>query len=207
MPGQSSEDIALPTLSVPKERDYAPYLERNKSAPATPSHHEVSEDDRGEYSDTVSSDTTATNSSDEFNWDEEDEEINSALETKAKRGRAVYLMFMQLARPFRVILIGLIGAAVFVAPLLVVQLKFKNSPISRQVLAWSLWLSITWAATCITYLLVDAVPRLIIYTIILFGGHVEQLKTQLEVCVISRCVSKLVLIYYMWLVKYSYILL
>jgi len=103
MPGQSTlpvEHISLPTLSqpVPKERDYAPYLQ----SASAPNHHEVSEDDRREYSDTMSSDTTATNSSDEFNWEEEDEQMDGALETKAKRGRAVYLMFMRLARPFRV---------------------------------------------------------------------------------------------------------
>lgn len=103
MPGGSTlpvEAIALPALSISKEHDYATHLEQ-QSTPVV-NHHEVSEGERGEYSDTVSSDTTATNSSDEFNWDEEDEGTKSPLETKAKRGRAVYLMFMRLARPFRV---------------------------------------------------------------------------------------------------------
>lgn len=216
---QPVDDIPLPIFSLPKERDYAPYLERAPSAHWRQIHG-ASDNERGEYSDTVSSDTTATNSSDEFNWDEDDGgPTDGALETKAKRGRAIYLMFMRLSRPFRVywstliaekwtdtynkkvILVGLIGAAIFVAPLLVVQLKFEGNLISRQVHVWSLWLSITWAASCVTYLLVDAVPRLIIYVIVLFAGHVEQLKTQLEVCAaISLYSSKPLL---MCLVQYS----
>jgi hypothetical protein len=78
-------------------------------------------------------------------------------------------------------LIGLLGAGVLISPLLVVQLKFNQSPVRPQVHVWSLWLSIIWASSCITFLVVDAIPRFVVAVIVLFGGQVERLKTQLEV--------------------------
>src|ERR1700691_1791924 len=119
MPGGSTapgDDIALPTLSTTKEHDYAPHIEETQS---TMDHQGLPEDDGG-YD---SASDTATNSSDEFNWDEDEEVAKSALDTKAKRGRALYLAFMKLARPLRVILIGLLGAGVLITPLLVVERK------------------------------------------------------------------------------------
>jgi hypothetical protein len=128
------------------------------------------------------SDTTATNSSDEFDWDE-DEDVKAETEgVKAKRGRALWMAFMKLARAIRVLLIGMLGAAIFITPLLVVELRFRNSPVRSQVHFWSLWLSIVWAASCITYLVVDAIPRAVAWVIVIFGGQVERLKIQLEVC-------------------------
>jgi hypothetical protein len=48
------------------------------------------------------SDSTATNSSDEFDWDAADGDEHSIHhEKKAKRGRRVWLGFMKLARPVR----------------------------------------------------------------------------------------------------------
>jgi len=184
MPGEttaSGDDNALPTLSaMSKEHDYA---DHNQS---TTGHHGLSEHDGDGYE--SAGDTTATYSSDEFNWDEDEEAVASVIQnTKAKRGRALYLAFMKLARPFRVILIGLLGAGVLITPLLVMQLKFKQSPVRPQVHMWSLWLSIIWASSCITYLLVDSIPRFVVAVIVLFGGQVERLKTQLEVCFESSC--------------------
>lgn len=95
----------------------------------------------------------------------------------------------------KVVLLGLIGAAILASPLLVVQLKFKSSRISRQVHAWSLWLSITWASSCLTYIVVDAIPSLIIYIIIFLNLHAEQLKTQLEVCDSSVVMSTLIFMF------------
>lgn len=47
-------------------------------------------------------DSTATNSSDEFDWDAADgDEQPIHHEKKAKRGRRVWLGFMKLARPIR----------------------------------------------------------------------------------------------------------
>ena len=49
-----------------------------------------------------SSDSTATNSSDEFDWDAADgDEQSIHHEKKAKRGRRLWLGFMKLARPVR----------------------------------------------------------------------------------------------------------
>lgn len=179
------DDIALPTLSLPQERDFAPRPIQHTHS--DPTHLQIqSEDERGHYSD--ASDTTATNSSDEFDWDEDEEAAKAAKDTKAKRGRALYLAFMKLARPFRVLLIGVLGAGIFITPLIVVELKFKSNKVRPQVHAWSMWLSIIWAAACITYLAVDAIPRMIVALIVLFGGHVERLKTQLEVSSIPSCI-------------------
>ncbi|KAH7887623.1 Mechanosensitive ion channel-domain-containing protein [Phlebopus sp. FC_14] len=129
------------------------------------------------------SDTTETNSSDEFDWDDEEpsnhEEPHGGK--KARRGRALWLAFMKLARPVRTLLVGIIGTAFFITPLLVVELRFSNQTMVRpQVHAWSLWLSITWAASCATYLIVDLLPKAIITVILFMGGQVERLKTQIE---------------------------
>lgn len=175
-PTAPGDDIALPTLSTSKEHDYVSETDYIQS---TTGHPNLSEHDGGEYE--SAGDTTSTNSSDEFNWDEDEEAARVVQNTKAKRGRALYLAFMKLARPFRVILIGLLGAGVLISPLLVVQLKFNQSPVRPQVHVWSLWLSIIWASSCITFLVVDAIPRFVVAVIVLFGGQVERLKTQLEV--------------------------
>ena len=185
MPGGSitpGDDIALPTLSTAQERDYVPHLashlERDQF---TPDRQCASEDERVGHE---SASDTATNSSDEFDWDEEEEGANAEQDTKAKRGRALYLAFMKLARPFRVILIGLLGTGILITPLLVIQLRFNGTHVRSQVHMWSLWLSIVWAASCITYLVVDSIPRLVVAIIVLFSGQVERLQTQLEVCFI-----------------------
>jgi hypothetical protein len=181
----SGDDIALSTLSTSKVHDYVSEADHNQSSstirPERPGH------DGDEYE--SADDTTSTNSSDEFNWDEDEEAATVVHNTKAKRGRALYLAFMKLARPFRVILVGLVGAGVLIAPLLVVQLKFNQSPVRPQVHVWSLWLSIVWASSCITYLVVDAIPRFVVSVTVLFGGQVERLKTQLEVCFKSSNVA------------------
>lgn len=144
-------------------------------------------------------DTTATNSSDEFDWDEDEDAKNaSQVEGKAKRGRALWLGFMKLSRPFRALLIGILGAGILATPLIVFDLRFHSSPARLQVHIWSMWLgklslsicsgmnltaiaAIVWAAGCITYLAVDAIPKLLISIIVLFGGQAERLKIQIEV--------------------------
>ncbi|KAG7093888.1 hypothetical protein E1B28_007527 [Marasmius oreades] len=127
------------------------------------------------------SDSTATNSSD-FNWDEDEEDVGRAgtEKAKAKRGRAVYLAFMKLARPVRVFLLGFLGCALCIAPLLIVQFLFKETTMYPHVFMWSLWISIIWVAGCLTYVLVDGIPRMVISLVVLFGGQVERLKIQLE---------------------------
>ncbi|KAJ3861518.1 Mechanosensitive ion channel-domain-containing protein [Lentinula novae-zelandiae] len=158
-----------------KEHDYAPNVPPLSTIPSSTTHTD------GAHSDTDSTDT-ATNSDDEFNWDEDEDPSTSKSyeKTKAKRGRAIYLAFMKLARPVRVFLLGALGAGILITPLIVVQLRFKSNPVRPQVHVWSLWLSIIWAAGCVTYLVVDAIPSLVIAFVVLFGGQVERLKIQLE---------------------------
>lgn len=127
------------------------------------------------------SDTTVTNSSDEFDW-YEDEGVNSSDEKiVARRGRAIWIAFMKLSKLVRVLLVGMVVAAISLTPLLVVELRFKGNLISSQVHFWSLWLTITWAAGCITYLLVDSIPHVVVSAMLIFGARVEQRKIHLEV--------------------------
>ncbi|KAG0709774.1 Mechanosensitive ion channel-domain-containing protein [Suillus ampliporus] len=181
------DDITLLEHSKSKEHDYPRDEKGNQSE--TPDHTHVEEDG--------DSNTTSTNSSDEFDWDEEEvasQAENPVTGKKARRGRALWLGFMKLARPVRTLLVGILGAAFFIIPLLVVELRFKHKQSVRpQVRAWSLWLSITWAASCATYLLVDAIPRITIYVIFLLGGQVERLKTQIELTLAVSAWLKLVL--------------
>lgn len=150
----------------------------------------------GYLNDGVDSESTSTNSSDEFDWDEEEP---SAVEgtyerMKARRGRALWLAFMKLARPVRTLLVGIVGTAILITPLLVVDIRFhSNSTVGPQVRAWSLWLSITWAASCATYLLVDAIPKAVVSIILLLGGQVERLKTQIELTLAVSAWLKLLL--------------
>lgn len=126
---------------------------------------------------------TATNTSDEFDWEAEDDgEAAKDLENmrKTRRGRKIYGMFMKLARPIRTFLVAIIGAGILITPLLVVEFCFHSSVVRPHVHMWSLWLSISWAAGSVTYLVVDLLPRFIIFIVTLFHGQVENLKTQLE---------------------------
>lgn len=142
---------------------------------------------------------TSTNTSDGFDWDEDpscaEEETHQGKH--ARGGRAIWLAFMKLTRPVRTLLVWVIGAAFFIAPLLVVELKYQSSGgVRAQVHAWSLWFSIIWTASCATYLFVDLLPNTIVTIILLLGGHVERLKTQVEVCHITlpwSSISKLFL--------------
>jgi hypothetical protein len=167
------------TIVLPKERDFAP-----RSALA--SNEDLSgpkDDDHNDQHDSSDTDTTATNSSDEFDWNEgEDDNVLTVDKSRsAKRGRALYLAFMKLARPLRVLLLGILGTGIFLAPFLVFRLRFNASPARFQVHVWSLWLTITWVAGVATYLVVDAIPRLVVWTVVLFRGQVERLKIQVEV--------------------------
>jgi len=130
------------------------------------------------------SETTATNSSDEFDWSEEEEKPPAGLKKldHARRVRWLWLLFMKLARPLRVLVVGCIGAAIFVTPLLVVNLRFRQNPAKLQIHVWSLWLTIIWSASCITYLLVDSIPSMVVAIVRMFGGQIERLKIQIEVC-------------------------
>jgi hypothetical protein len=130
------------------------------------------------------SDSTATNSSDEFDWseDEEAKAEKAQLHVRTKRGRRLWLAFVKLARPVRVVLVCFLGIAISITPLLVVDLRFPHSPAKTQVQVWSLWFTIVWAASCITSLVVDLIPRSVITVTWFFGGTTERLKFRVEVC-------------------------
>ncbi|KAJ6591737.1 Mechanosensitive ion channel-domain-containing protein [Mycena vulgaris] len=145
----------------------------------------------------ASSDSDSTDSEDDFDWNEDDDEAKQARNSdhvyRAKRGRAVWLAFMKLARPIRTLFLGIVGTAILITPLLVFQLRFKSNIAQPQVHAWSLWLAIIWAAGCLTSIVVDNIPRFIIALVVLFGGQVERLKIQLEVTLAVKGWLKLVL--------------
>ncbi|PBK65947.1 hypothetical protein ARMSODRAFT_960864 [Armillaria solidipes] len=166
------------TSKMPKQHDFAPHL-----VYPLPHADGINRDEIMNDSD-AASDTTATNTSDEFDWDENEEAVEkNQTEVRARRGRAIYVAFMKLARPIRALLIGVLGAGILITPLLVVHFRFRNSPARIHVHVWSLWLTIIWAAGCATYLVVDLFPRLIIAFVVMFGGKVERLKIQIELAV------------------------
>ncbi|KAJ7188741.1 Mechanosensitive ion channel-domain-containing protein [Mycena filopes] len=169
-----------------KEQDFAPQLQEHPGQ--LPAQQNAVADDHD-------SDTTATDSSDEFDWDEDDEETRNAESAtpRAKRGRALWLAFMKLARPIRQTLGGIIGCAILISPLLVFELRFKSNSAQPHVHAWSLWLAIVWAAACITAIVVDNITRFIIALVVLFGGQVERLKIQLELTLAVKGWLKLIL--------------
>jgi len=131
------------------------------------------------------SDSSPTGSSDEFDWDQEEDDTSSKTRNdptvRAKRGRAAYLGFMKLARPLRVTLLCILGGGILITPLLLVHFLFRSSPVKKHVFAWSIWLTIVWVAGCLTYVVVDAFGWVFLGLVTLFGGKTESLQMQLEV--------------------------
>jgi hypothetical protein len=127
---------------------------------------------------------TSTNTSDEFDWDDPSSAEEDTHQGKhARRGRALWLAFMKLTRLVRTLMVGIIGAAFFITPLFVVQTKYPDKTARPHVYAWSLWFAIIWVASTATYLIVDLLPDTIVTIILVLGGQVERLKTQVEVCI------------------------
>lgn len=125
---------------------------------------------------------SSSESSGEFNWSEEESpKDENKGEVRAKRGRRLWLAFMKLARPVRVLLVGLLGVAICITPLVVVNIRFRGNAAKVQVHIWSLWLAIIWSAACATYILVDFIPRLVIAVTSLYGGKTERLKIEIDV--------------------------
>ncbi|KZT28755.1 hypothetical protein NEOLEDRAFT_1128961 [Neolentinus lepideus HHB14362 ss-1] len=195
------EEVPLSNVSRPKEYDFAAARRSDENSTwkeTTGKTIEVPLDDDGHdtHDADSASDTTATNSSDEFDWDEgddEEREKESGEKTKARRGRAIWLAFMQLSRFVRVLLAGILGAGVLIAPLLIVEFRFRSSIARPHVHMWSLWLSIIWAVSCATYLIVDYVPKLFMWLIVLFGGSIARLQTQIELTLAVAAWLKLAL--------------
>ena len=141
--------------------------------------------EQGKDGDNSDLDSSPTGSSDEFDWDKEEDDASTKARNdptvKAKRGRAAYLGFMRLARPLRVALLCILGGGILITPLLIVHFLFRSDPAKKHVFAWSIWLTIIWVAGCITYVIVDAFGWVFLGLVSLFGGKTESLQMQLEV--------------------------
>ncbi|KAK0528799.1 hypothetical protein OC842_004441 [Tilletia horrida] len=164
--------------------------------------------------------STATSStaseSDDFDWDDTDsansEDNDSDVPTskelaatggigggrkkniRARRGRAIYLLCMRLARPVRIGILGLLGTAIALVPFIVAITAFKRSPAYGQVVTWSVWVAIIYSTSCATFLLLDAVPTLIMrLAIAVYGRAPEVFKTQVELLTATLFYIKLVL--------------
>lgn len=127
---------------------------------------------------------TATNSSDEF-WDDAAKEagyVKSLDETRAKRGRRLYLAFMRLYPPIRVLLVAVLGSGILITPFLVFRLSFPHTVASPHVVAWSIWLTTSWACGAVISILIDITPRILLSLILnVVGKPPESLTTELEV--------------------------
>jgi len=141
-----------------------------------------------------STETVRTDSSDEF-WEgaaKEVGEVKALEETTAKRGRWLYVSFMRLYRPFRVLLVAMIGCAVLVTPYIVIRFAFPNSVARPHVVTWSLWFTVTWACAAGISILVDILPRMLLALVFYVSGKPpESLTTELEVCSVIgeiRCI-------------------
>lgn len=141
--------------------------------------HEVHHDDsQNSLSD------TATNSSDEF-WDDAAKEagdLKPSDDTRAKRGRRLYLAFMKLYRPIRVFIVAVLGAGILITPFLIFRYSFPHSVARPHVDAWSIWFTISWASGAAISILIDLIPRIVLSLILnVIGKPPESLTTELEV--------------------------
>ena len=131
-------------------------------------------------------DSDATESED-FDWEAEDDARSTRNNpivnpTNVRRGRALWQAFMRLSRPVRTLIIGILGAGILITPLLVFQLRLNHTPGRVQAHVWSLWMTITWAASCGTYLVVDLAPTVALAIFRLFSHRVERMQITVEVC-------------------------
>lgn len=179
----STEEIPLPKVESPKHLDFAgakdvhelPDVDRERLVEATCTSHPDSE-----------TESDATESDEEFDWEAEDDARSNkddsiANASNVRRGRAVWRAFMKLSRLLRTLIIAVLGIGILITPLLVFQLRFNNTPGKVEAHVWSLWMTITWAASCGTYLIVDLAPVLVLAVFRLFSHRVERMQITLEV--------------------------
>ncbi|KAI0741441.1 Mechanosensitive ion channel-domain-containing protein [Daedaleopsis nitida] len=202
MPGTRQEPENI-DLTIIDQTDPRAFNDRVVPEIVHPPTHDVDRDQTVKPDDSsADSDSTVTDSEDNFDWDAEDDAKSQlvASSIKAKRGHALYRTFSKLPKILRVLLVGLIGAGILIAPLLVVQLRFNTNKIKLQVHVWSLWLTISWAAGVITFLVVDAVPHLILVFLRLSSFKVERMRVTIELVAAIRGWLKLALdMGWMWL--------
>lgn len=106
---------------------------------------------------TIHSDSTPTNSSDEFDWDGEGEDSPQTTDLKkAKRVRRLWLLYSRLSGGIRLLLVGVLGTAIILSPYIVFKLRFSHSVVYEQVATWSIWLAISYAGvSAFTWCLAD----------------------------------------------------
>lgn len=155
----------------------------------------------------ASSIASSADESEDFDWDtssendddDDDDQGDSrgrkgAKVTRARRGRKVYLACLRLARPVRIFLAALIGTAICLVPFIVVTATDNNSSARPQVVVWSVWIAIIWAASCGTFLIVDWIPPVALRLVIaVYGKAPEIVKTYIEAFMATTLYVKLVL--------------
>ncbi|KAK0562504.1 hypothetical protein OC861_005273 [Tilletia horrida] len=203
-PDKTEDDIATPPVdtTTKEETEGAPRIGQGSAAA------------QAGYASTAT--ISSASDTDDFDWDDTDsdrsDDNDSDVPTssqlaatgglgggrkknvRAKRGRAVYLLCMQLARPVRLGLIGLIGTAIALVPFIVAITAFKSSPAYGQVVTWSVWIAIIYSTTCATFLLLDFVPTIIMRLAIAIYGRAPQIfKTYIELFTATLTYVKIVL--------------
>lgn len=154
----------------------------------------------------ASSIASSADESEDFDWDTDsdgdDEDQDGARNrkgrskkvTRAKRGRKIYLACISLARPVRILLAALIGTAICLVPFIVVTATNNQTPARAQVVVWSIWIAIIWAASCGTFLIVDWLPPVALRLVIaVYGKAPEIVKTYIEAFMATTLYVKLVL--------------
>ncbi|KAH9935899.1 Mechanosensitive ion channel-domain-containing protein [Epithele typhae] len=200
-PTRSDQEIGL---SIIDQKDPRPFNDR-----IVPDivHHPKADVDRDQIAKPVDgtssdSDSTVTDLSDQFDWDAEEDAKSAhiAASIKAKRGRRVYQAFLKLPRLFRVLLVGILGAGVLITPLIVVTFRFSDSPVKSHAYVWSLWLTIAWAAGIATYIIVDAIPHLVLVILRVAGYKIERMRVTIELIAAIRGWLKLALdVAWLWI--------
>ncbi|KAJ9476069.1 Small-conductance mechanosensitive channel protein [Pseudozyma hubeiensis] len=151
----------------------------------------------------ASSIVSSADESEDFDWDTSSDDDDDADEkrvrkgakiTRAKRGRKVYLACLRLARPVRIFLVALIGSAICLVPFIVVTATNNKSAARAQIVVWSIWIAIIWAAGCGTFLIIDWIPPLALRLVIaVYGKAPEIVKTYIEAFMATTLYFKLVL--------------
>ncbi|EIN06056.1 hypothetical protein PUNSTDRAFT_136850 [Punctularia strigosozonata HHB-11173 SS5] len=183
---RKEEEVPLSNLADPRGHDYADVDTTLRNDPR----------DHAEHLDGSDTGTDSDTDDDEFDWEADEDSLSvqkQKTHMKARRGRALWNAFLRLARPLRVTLVGMLGAGALIAPLLVFELRFKNSVARPHVFAWSLWFAITWVAACLTFIVVDLTPRVVVAVIDWFDGDMERMKMQIELLFAVRAWIKLAL--------------